>query len=116
MLDYVQVINIPIMRGDTRRRPLRFSNIDLTGYTLKLQARVDPDDKKALLTLTEGAGIEFVLDGADSVLMLNFAHDPVAAAKLPANESLVYDLQGTIGNEITTFIMGTLDVTGDVTK
>ena len=87
-------------------------NVNLTGYTARLQARVDVEDTNTILSLTTGAGI--TLGGAAGTISI----DQTAAQTtlLPAG-NYVYDLELIAGaGSVTRLVQGELNISAEVTR
>lgn len=84
--------------------------INLTGYTAKLQVKIDYDTP-ALLTLTDSSGI--VIDAALGKLTVTFT--ATQTATLDATTRYVYDLEVRTGAVVTTLLAGCIAVTPEVT-
>jgi hypothetical protein len=86
--------------------------VNLTGYTARLQARIDVDETETILSLTTGAGI--TLGGAAGTITLDQSAAQTAA--LPKGE-YVYDLelQSSSGN-VTRLLQGELNISAEVTR
>ena len=86
--------------------------VNLTGYTARLQARVDIEDTETILSLTTGAGI--TLGGAAGTISLD--QSAAQTAVLP-NGEYVYDLELIDGDgKVSKLLYGDVDVYGEVTR
>ena len=86
--------------------------VNLTGYTARLQARVDVEDTETVLSLTTGAGI--TLGGAAGTISLD--QTATQTALLPGGE-YVYDLElQSSGGEVTRLLQGELNISAEVTR
>ena len=86
--------------------------VNLTGYTARLQARVDVEDTETVLSLTSGAGI--TLGGAAGTITLN--QTATQTALLPAG-TYIYDLELVSGGGVVTrLVQGELIVSAEVTR
>lgn len=86
--------------------------VNLTGYTARLQARVDIEDTETILSLTTGAGI--TLGGAAGTISLD--QSAAQTAVLP-NGEYVYDLELIASNGVVTrLVQGQLTVSAEVTR
>ena len=86
--------------------------VNLTGYTARLQARIDVDEPDTILSLTTGAGI--TLGGAAGTITLD--QTATQTALLPKGE-YVYDLElQTSGGVVTRLLQGELNISAEVTR
>jgi len=86
--------------------------VNLTGYTARLQARIDVDETETILSLTTGAGI--TLGGAAGTITLD--QTATQTALLPKGE-YVYDLElQTSGGVVTRLLQGELNISAEVTR
>jgi hypothetical protein len=86
--------------------------VNLTGYTARLQARIDVDETDTILSLTTGAGI--TLGGAAGTITLD--QTATQTALLPKGE-YVYDLElQTSGGIVTRLLQGELNISAEVTR
>ena len=86
--------------------------VNLTGYTARLQARIDVDETDTILSLTTGAGI--TLGGAAGTITLD--QTATQTALLPKGE-YVYDLElQTSGGVVTRLLQGELNISAEVTR
>jgi hypothetical protein len=86
--------------------------VNLTGYTARLQARVDVQDTATVLSLTTGAGI--TLGGAAGTISIDQTATQTTA--LPMGE-YVYDLELVSGGgTVTRLVQGELVISPEVTR
>jgi hypothetical protein len=86
--------------------------VNLTGYTARLQARIDVDETETILSLTTGAGI--TLGGAAGTITLD--QTATQTALLPKGE-YVYDLElQSSGGIVTRLLQGELNISAEVTR
>lgn len=86
--------------------------VNLTGYTARLQARVDVEDTETVLSLTTGSGI--TLGGALGTISLD--RTATETAVLPTGE-FVYDLElQSGGGVVTRLVQGQLTISAEVTR
>lgn len=85
--------------------------VNLTGYTARLQARIDVDETDTILSLTTGAGI--TLGGAAGTISLD--QTGTQTAILPAG-TYVYDLELILGAAVTRLVQGELLISPEVTR
>ena len=86
--------------------------VNLTGYTARLQARIDVDEPNTILSLTTGAGI--TLGGAAGTITLD--QTATQTALLPKGE-YVYDLElQSSGGIVTRLLQGELNISAEVTR
>ena len=86
--------------------------VNLTGYTARLQARIDVDETDTILSLTTGAGI--TLGGAAGTITLD--QTATQTAVLPKGE-YVYDLElQSSGGIVTRLLQGELNISAEVTR
>jgi hypothetical protein len=86
--------------------------VNLTGYTARLQARIDVDETDTILSLTTGAGI--TLGGAAGTISLD--QTATQTAVLPKGE-YVYDLElQSSGGIVTRLLQGELNISAEVTR
>jgi hypothetical protein len=86
--------------------------VNLTGYTARLQARIDVDETDTILSLTTGAGI--TLGGAAGTITLD--QTATQTALLPKGE-YVYDLElQSSGGIVTRLLQGELNISAEVTR
>jgi hypothetical protein len=86
--------------------------VNLTGYTARLQARIDVDETDTILSLTTGAGI--TLGGAAGTISLD--QTATQTALLPKGE-YVYDLDlQSSGGIVTRLLQGELNISAEVTR
>jgi len=86
--------------------------VNLTGYTARLQARIDVDEIDTILSLTTGAGI--TLGGAAGTISLD--QTATQTALLPKGE-YVYDLElQSSGGIVTRLLQGELNISAEVTR
>ncbi len=86
--------------------------VNLTGYSARLQARVDVEDTETILSLTSGAGI--TLGGAAGTISLD--RTATQTALLPMGE-YVYDLElQSGGGTVTRLVQGQLTISAEVTR
>lgn len=109
--------NITLDQGATYSTLLTYKDsagalVDLTGYTARMQARIQVDSASTVLDLTtENGGI--VLGGAAGTI--NLLVDAVTTAALTAGQ-YVYDLELVNGAVVERLVMGTLLVRPEVTR
>jgi hypothetical protein len=88
--------------------------VNLTGYTARLQARVDIEDTQTVLSLTTDAGGGITLGGALGTISLD--RTATQTALLP-NGEYVYDLELVASNAtVTRLVQGQLTVSAEVTR
>ena len=86
--------------------------VNLTGYTARLQARVDVQDTTTVLSLTTGAGI--TLGGAAGTISID--RTATQTTLLPMGE-YVYDLELIAPNAtVTRLVQGELNISPEVTR
>ena len=86
--------------------------VNLSGYTARLQARIDVDEVDTILSLTTGSGI--TLGGAAGTITLD--QTATQTALLPKGE-YVYDLElQTSGGVVTRLLQGELNISAEVTR
>lgn len=86
--------------------------VNLTGYTARLQARVDVEDSEVILSMTSSNGI--TLGGALGTITLNLTATATAAL---ASGTYVYDLEMAAGSgTVTRLVQGELVVSAEVTR
>jgi len=86
--------------------------VNLTGYTARLQARIDVDEIDTILSLTTGAGI--TLGGAAGTISLD--QTATQTTLLPKGE-YVYDLElQSSGGIVTRLLQGELNISAEVTR
>jgi hypothetical protein len=86
--------------------------VNLTGYTARLQARVDIEETETILSMTTGAGI--TLGGAAGTITLS--QTAIQTAVLPAG-SYIYDLELVSGaGVVTRLVQGDLLISPEVTR
>ena len=86
--------------------------VNLTGYTARLQARIDVDETETILSLTTGAGI--TLGGAAGTITLD--QSAAQTAVIPAG-TYIYDLEMVAGTgTVTRLVQGELIVSPEVTR
>ena len=86
--------------------------VNLTGYTARLQARIDVDETDTILSLTTGAGI--TLGGAAGTITIDQTAGQTAV--LPKGE-YVYDLElQSSGGIVTRLLQGELNISAEVTR
>ena len=86
--------------------------VNLSGYTARLQARIDVDETDTILSLTTGSGI--TLGGAAGTITLN--QSATQTAVLPKGE-YVYDLElQSGGGVVTRLLQGELNISAEVTR
>ena len=86
--------------------------VNLTGYTARLQARVDVEDTETVLSLTTGSGI--TLGGALGTISLD--RTATQTTLLPAG-TYVYDLELIAGSgTVTRLVQGELLLSAEVTR
>lgn len=86
--------------------------VNLTGYTARLQARVDVDETDTILSLTTGAGI--TLGGVAGTITLDQTATQTAAL---LTGEYVYDLElQSSGGIVTRLLQGELNISAEVTK
>jgi hypothetical protein len=86
--------------------------VNLTGYTARLQARVDVEDTETVLSLTTGSGI--TLGGALGTISID--QSATQTAVLPTGE-FVYDLElQSGGGVVTRLVQGQLTISAEVTR
>jgi hypothetical protein len=87
-------------------------NVNLTGYTARLQGRVSLDDTETILSLTTGNGI--TLGGAAGTITLNRT---AIQTTLLEPGSYIYDLElVSDGGLVTRLLAGELIISGEVTR
>jgi hypothetical protein len=110
---------ITLYRGDTRTWSLAFTEddettpVDVSSFTFEAQVRETFDSSSVLLTLT--------VDDADAdtgVLVLTLPAAQWTGASIAAVPTAKWhwDLQGTAGSEVRTFLAGKVKTLGDVTR
>ena len=88
--------------------------VNLTGYSARLQARVDVEDTETILSLTTDANGGITLGGALGTISLD--QTAIQTALLPAG-SYVYDLELISGvGAVTRLVQGELDISAEVTR
>ena len=86
--------------------------VNLTGYTARLQARIDVDETSTILSLTTASGI--TLGGAAGTITLD--RSAAQTAVLPQGQ-YVYDLElESSGGVVTRLLQGELDISAEVTR
>lgn len=89
--------------------------VDLTGYTARMQARLNYNSATALLSLTSPSGGISFPDATEGKIQVVVSATQTAA--LPAGVTMVYDLEVESGGGIVTrVVQGTLYVSPEVTK
>ena len=87
--------------------------VNLTGYTARLQARVDVEDTETILTLTTANG-GITLGGAAGTISLD--QTATQTTLLPAG-TYVYDLELIAANAtVTRLVQGELAISAEVTR
>jgi len=87
--------------------------VNLTGYTARLQARVDVEEIETVLSLTTSNG-GITLGGALGTISLD--QTAVQTTLLPAG-TYVYDLELIASNgTVTRLVQGELDISPEVTR
>ena len=87
--------------------------VNLTGYTARLQARVDVEDTETILTLTTSNG-GITLGGALGTISLD--QTATQTTLLPAG-TYVYDLEMVAGSGVVTrLVQGELVISAEVTR
>jgi hypothetical protein len=87
--------------------------VNLTGYTARLQARVDVEDTETVLTLTTSNG-GITLGGALGTISLD--QTATQTTLLPAG-TYVYDLEMVAGSGVVTrLVQGELVISAEVTR
>lgn len=87
--------------------------VNITGYTARLQARVDVEDTEVILSLTTANG-GITLGGAAGTISLN--QTATQTASLAAG-GYVYDLELISGASVVTrLVQGELNVSPEVTR
>jgi predicted MFS family arabinose efflux permease len=87
--------------------------VNLTGYTARLQARVDVEEIETVLSLTTSNG-GITLGGALGTISLD--QTAVQTTLLPAG-TYVYDLELIASNgTVTRLVQGELDISAEVTR
>jgi hypothetical protein len=88
--------------------------VNLTGYTARLQARVDYDSTETILSLTTDAGGGITLGGSAGTITLD--RTAVQTAVLPTG-SYVYDLELiSSASVVTRLLQGELIISAEVTR
>ena len=86
--------------------------VNLSGYTARLQARIDVDEVDTILSLTTGSGI--TLGGAAGTITLDQSESQTAV--LPKGE-YVYDLElQSSSGVVTRLLQGELNISAEVTR
>jgi len=86
--------------------------VNLSGYTARLQARIDVDEVDTILSLTTGSGI--TLGGAAGTITLDQSASQTAV--LPKGE-YVYDLElQSSSGVVTRLLQGELNISAEVTR
>lgn len=84
----------------------------LTGYTARLQARVDTYDTETILSMTTGAGI--TLGGVAGTIALNLTATQTAILQ---TGTFVYDLElQSASGDVTRLVQGNLTISAEVTR
>lgn len=109
--------NITLDQGATYSTQLTYKDsagalIDLTGYTARMQVRIQVDSASTVLDLTTENG-RIILGGAAGTI--NLTVDAVTTAALTAGQ-YVYDLELVNGAVVDRLIMGTFLVRPEVTR
>jgi predicted MFS family arabinose efflux permease len=87
--------------------------VNLTGYTARLQARVDVEDTEVILSMTTSNG-GITLGGSAGTISLD--QSAVQTTLLPAG-TYVYDLELIAANStVTRLVQGELDISAEVTR
>jgi hypothetical protein len=88
--------------------------VNVTGYTARLQARVDIEETETVLSMTTDAGGGITLGGAAGTITLN--RTATQTALLPAG-GYVYDLELVSGaGVVTRLVQGDLSISPEVTR
>ena len=88
--------------------------VNLTGYSARLQARVDVEDTETILSLTTDANGGITLGGALGTISLD--RTATQTAVLQTGE-FVYDLElQSGGGQVTRLVQGQLTVSAEVTR
>jgi hypothetical protein len=86
--------------------------VNLTGYTARLQARIDTQATSTIFSLTSGSGI--TLGGALGTITI--AQDATTTAALPSG-IYVYDLElQSSGGTVTRLVQGNVTISPEVTR
>jgi len=90
------------------------TDVNLTGYTARLQARVDIEDTETVLSLTTDSGGGITLGGSAGTISLDRTATQTAA--LVAGD-YVYDLELISGaGQVTRLVQGQLTISPEVTR
>lgn len=88
--------------------------VNLTGYTARMQVRVDVEDSETILSLTTDAGGGIVL--GDVLGTITLSRSATQTAALAAGE-YVYDLELiSTGGQVTRLLQGQFSVSAEVTR
>ena len=110
-------LDLTIEQGSTYNLVLTWridgTAVNLTGYTARLQARVDAEDTETVLSMTtSGGGI--TLGGAAGTITLDQSATQTAAITAG---TYIYDLEMVAGGgTVTRLIQGELIVSAEVTR
>ena len=101
-------------QGDSFHRQITWSDssglVNLTGYTARMQIRSSYTSATALISLTQASGL--TLGGTAGTIDINLTSGQTTGL---AVGTYVYDLEMTIGSEVTTILEGTFVVTAQAT-
>ena len=110
-------LDLSIEQGSTYNLVLTWkideTAVNLTGYTARLQARVDAEDAETVLSMTTAGG-GITLGGAAGTITLDQSATQTAAITAG---TYVYDLEMVAGSgTVTRLIQGELVVSAEVTR
>ncbi len=109
--------NLIIEQGATFDKTYTWQNssglpINLTGYTARMQAKLNYDTEALINLTTENGGI--VLGGSLGTIQLIISASATSA--IPAPAKLLYDLELINGSVVTRLLQGYIEIIPEVTK
>lgn len=111
-------LDITIEQGATWNLELTWkiggTAVNLTGYSARMQVRVDVDDSETILSLTSSGGAGITLGGALGTITLSQTATQTAAL---ATGEYVYDLElQSMGGTVTRLLQGQFAISAEVTR
>ena len=112
-------LNLIIEQGSTFSKVLTYKDssgtvIDLSGYSARMQARVNVGDTYTLFSLTSASGGGLTISGVDGKITITITSTATATYKF---DTAVYDLEIDDGSGVVTrLIEGKITLSKEVTR
>jgi tRNA threonylcarbamoyladenosine modification (KEOPS) complex Pcc1 subunit len=112
----LNVYDFVLKQGETFQKEMVWKDntgaiIDITGYTARMQLRVNASDAAAAVSMTTENG-KITITGADGKITLNLSASETAAL----SGSFLYDLEIVNGSTVTRLLQGRIKVDPEITR